>query len=690
MIAAAMQPGPVRRRAPAALAALAGLAASGCLILRGTPEAPAVRSLRLEGARAVRPDEVIDKLATQPSDRVPWGEVRTFDPDVFAVDLRRVEAAYRARGFYKAKVTGSEVKQVRRGRVVFGDDLRGRVEGEDHLVDLVIRVDEGLPVLVSEVRVEGLEAEPEALAGLGRRPLDKLPLKAGQVFRENRYDEAREAIEKALTTNGYPRPEVEQRAQVDPAADRATVVYAVRSGGRFRFGNVFISGAAQVPRSTLRELAGDELEPGSWYDATKLPRVQARVHDLGVFGGIRVSPGKPDPDRGTVPILISVREAPFRTVRLGPSLGIEAARWDASMTAGWADRNFYGGLRKLKLDLRLGWSWIKTPFQSTDDGYSGLAAADFTQPEAIGRRVDFNSRVEVERRVEDGFKYRVERLRVGLPVRLLPRTLTLFPSVNVEYYHTQGEATQVQVGGATQTLLSCPGQASCLLPFLEQRVDLDLRDDSVDTRRGLYLSASLQEGLRPFGQGFRYLRLVPELRAFYPLGRTVIAARGRVGVVRSYAGDALPIVARISSGGPGQMRGYYTRRLSPMVALGNGGFAAVGAAAALDGSLEVRFPLAGSLGGVLFVDGGNAFLDSADLWRVDRLQWAPGLGIRYKSPFGPVRLDVAGRLPTRAGGRWVVPSVPVLALQPDGRLLDTGTTHTEPLLGFHLSIGEAF
>jgi len=685
-----MPPSPSRRPARAALAALMGLSTPGCLVLHGSPEAPAVRSLRLEGARAVPAAEILERLATQPSDRASWGEERAFDADVFAVDLRRVEAAYRARGYYRAKVAGSEVKEVRRGRVVFGEDLRARVEGEDHMVDLAIRVEEGPPVRVAEVRVEGLEAEPGALARLGRAPLEKLPLRAGQVFREDRYDETREAIEKALTANGYPRPEVEQRAQVDPAADRAAVTYAVRSGGRFRFGNVFVSGAAQVPRSTLRELAGDELEPGSWYDVTRLPRIQARVNDLGVFGGIRVSPGKPDPERGTVPILLSVREAPFRTIRLGPSLGIEAARWDASMTAGWTHRNFQGGLRKLKLDLRVGWSWIKTPFQPSAEGLSGLAAADFTQPEVIGRKVDLSARVEGERRIEDGYSYFVERVRVGLPVKLFAPVLTFFPSANVEYYQTRGQATQVQVGAATQTLLSCAGASTCLLPFLEQRIDLDLRDDALATTRGLYLSASLQEGLKPFGQGFRYVRFVPELRAFVRLGKAVLATRGRIGLVRAYAGDPLPIVARVSSGGPGQMRGYYTRRLSPMVALANGSFAAVGGEASLDGSLEVRFPLSGHLGGALFLDGGNAFLSPADLWKVDRLQWAPGFGLRYDSAIGPVRFDVAARLPTHSGGRWLVPGVPVVALGPNGEIRETGATHTEPLVGFHLFIGEAF
>jgi outer membrane protein assembly factor BamA len=138
------------------------------------------------------------------------------------------------------------------------------------------------------------------------------------------------------------------------------------------------------------------------------------------------------------------------------------------------------------------------------------------------------------------------------------------------------------------------------------------------------------------------------------------------------------------------MRGYYTRRLSPMVALQDGGYSPVGGTAAFDAGIEVRFTVLGNVGGVLFLDAGNSFLTSDDLWKLDRLQWAPGLGIRYRSPVGPIRLDLGGRLPMRANGQWTVPTVPVMEIRPDGSLVDTGTTHSEPILCFHLSIGEAF
>jgi translocation and assembly module TamA len=673
MIGRRMGPGLRSRRCRAGAAAIAALSLASCLP-RGTLERPVVRSLRIEGARAVPAEGVVSALATQETSRTVWPfrpEPQLFDEDLFAADRRRVEAYYRARGYYGVQVSA----------------LPPRIE--DGLVDLVIRVEEGMPVRVAEVRVDGLEGDPGALARLG-----KLPIARGDVFTDEAFDAGRAALQAALANNGYARAEVEQRAEIDPAALSARVVYAVQPGRRYLFGNVFVSGTAEVSRARVRQAVGEVVTPGQPWDQSLLPQVQSRVQEFGVFGGIRVFPGQPDQAAGTLPLVVAVREAPFRTVRLGPSLTFQATRFDASLGAGWAHRNWLGGLRRLKLDLRVGWTWLKSPWDIQKQGPSGLASADFTQPEVLWHGADLNLRAEIERRIEEGYQYWAERLRVGLPLRLYRQILVFVPSAGLEYYQTRGDPTAAQVGGASQALLSCPGDATrrtqtCLLSSLEQRVDLDLRDDPLNPRRGLYLSVSLQEGFHAFGQGFRYLRLLPEARAFLPLGGTVLAARGRLGLLRSYGGDALPIIARLESGGSGQMRGYDSRRLSPLVPLSTGDFAPVGGTALLDGSLEARFHLAGNLGGVLFVDGGNVEFQASDIWKLDRLQWAAGFGLRYRTLFGPVRVDLAARLPREFRNGWPMPKVPIAAVQ-NGEVVATGEQKAEPVVRLHLSIGEAF
>ena len=656
-------------RSAAVLALASALLTGGCLRARGTPEEPVVVGLEFDGARSVDEDDLRSKLATQASGRFAWDDAWRLDPDALAVDRRRVLAYYRERGFYEARV--DDVAQVPAGR--------GRVK-------IVMRVVEGRPVRVSKLTVNGLDAAPEARARLGR-----LPLQEGAVFAEGEYDATRAAIAGALSATGYATAAVTQRAVVLPDVAHAEVTYEVVPGPRWKFGPIFIAGTAVLPRDRIREQVLGALRPGEWFDEARLARAQARVFDLGVFGGVRVTRGQPDLARGTIPVVVAVREAPFRTLRFGPGLGFSAIRWDAHALAGWQHRNFLGDLRRLATEARLGYAWLPNPLAATKEGSIGLAAVEFSQPGAFTRWVDASARLEVEKGIEQAYDFYSERLRLGLPLRIRSRW-TLVPSYNLEVYQLSSYGVQFDPGAPTggPALENCRGSV-CLLSYLEQRIAWDGRDDPVNTRRGLYVGFSLQEGMNVGTYGYRYLRLLPELRAFWPIGASaVLAFRTRVGalVPLGEPGDP-PIVARFNAGGPLSMRGYYTRRLSKMVRQGDE-WVPVGGNGLADGTIELRFDVAGPIGAALFLDAGNVADASAvpSAWQTaldpTLLQWAAGAGLRYRTPFGPVRLDVGVRLPDRLStSPEAFPAVP-FTRWPDG------TPHREPIVAVHLSLGEAF
>jgi translocation and assembly module TamA len=655
------------------VAALAVLALGGCLHARGTQERPAITGFELLGTRALDEDAIREKLVTQPSGRFFWQEPRFFDEDAFANDARRVERAYQAEGYYRAQVVERAVVP----------DGAGRVK-------LRMRVEEGPPTLVSEVQVDGLDDAPEA-----RRELGRLPLRVGGRFTEPAFDATRERIEQALAKTGWANAEVEQLAFITPDRSAARVTYTVKPGRRYRFGNVFVSGAAAVPRERLQQEAAQIFRPGEWFDATKLERVQGRVFDLGVFGGVRVSRGPPDEKRGAIPVVVSVREAPFRTVRVGPDVAISATRYEAALTSGWTHRNWQGGLRRLALDARLGYAFLPDIFTRNEEGLVARTGAEFTQPNLIRQRIDVTTRLELERGVEEAYRFWSERARVSAPLRF-GRSFSIVPSYNLELYQVTG-AVQQDLEAGDNLLQSCGSAANCVLSFFEQRVTLDLRDDPINTRRGFYASLSVQEGFQLFGVGFPYLRFLPEGRVFLPVwDATVLAARLRVGTLRALGSEEPPLVARLYGGGPTVMRGYYTRQLSPVVfSSRSDNFVPVGGSGLVDGSVELRFDVTRNVGLVTFLDFGNTTVAPEEALDPGNFQYAAGTGFRYKTPFGPLRVDVAARLPRRTGGRWEMPGVPILepVLQPDGvttELEDLGNRHTEPIVSVHLSLGEAF
>ncbi|HET9597629.1 MAG TPA: BamA/TamA family outer membrane protein [Anaeromyxobacteraceae bacterium] len=653
----ARRPGHPAPSAALLLAALA-LAASGCFAFpfraSDDPQRPTVTDFEIRGTNAIDAGELKSHLATQASSRryVVFREEQYLDPDAFANDKQRIVRYYQAHGYYAARVVSSELVP----------DGEGRVK-------VRVGVEEGPPTRVSLVDVTGLEGAPEAAQRLGQ-----LPIKVGDVFTDAAYDQGRADLLAALGATGYAKAEVTQRAEVDPSRSEARVHYAVTPGPRYRFGSIFVAGAAAIPRSRIREEAERVITPGTFYDATELPKAQAGIVDLGVFGGVRVTPSI-DEAKQTVTPVVQVREAPFRTIRAGPSLDLTLTRIDAAMVAGWQHRNWLGGLRRLSLDARAGWAFL--PAESKN-GFAGLFSADLLQPSVIRKLLDFNIHGELQWGLEPLYNYRAERLRIGFPLRV-GRIFTFIPSVNWEIYHLSGTPSLAPPGSNSQVLLfqTCPSRDPnlCVLSYFEQRFAFDLRDDPINTTTGVYLTLALQEGVSVRGNGSAYVRYLPEARAFASLpGSVVAAARARVGVVNPLSAPIVPVVATFTSGGP-NMRGYYTQRLSPMLQDTPGHFIPVGGYGLLDGSFELRFPIYGAIGGAAFMDFGNVQAVASDALKIQNLQWAAGVGLRYKTPFGPIRVDVARRL-----GNGTVQVVD----RSNGVI---GAT-TEPRFAFGFSIGE--
>ncbi len=667
-------------RRPLAAAALAlTLGSAGCVHGRGTPQDPVVDAVEFDGVKSVDEGLLAEGLATRGPVPRPGlsGEVnkdrQRFEPDALPTDLKRIESFYRARGFYGVRVEPA-VEEVRSG-----------------VVKVIFRVTEGRPSRVTKLEVHGLDAAPEAARNVGR-----LPLRVGEIFEVSAYDAARDQLVAALKNNGWATAEVTQAAVVLPEDAAVEVRYEVNPGARYRVGPIFVGRVAGISARKIQQQVSAVLRSGEWWDESKLTDARRRLSDLGVFGAVRVTRAEPDPQRGTIAVVIDLRQAKYQTIRVGPGLAVDPTRWDAEGEVAWQHRNFLGDLRRLNLDARAGYAWVPTPFAYRKRGPVASLTADFQQPGAFGRWIDANVRAQVERGIESAYDYVGERLRLGLPLRLVGR-LDLVPSLNFEVYQLSNATAEVVSGqpvapGSTQPVLeNCRGSL-CFLMYLEQRVAWDGRDNPLNTRRGWYGGLTLQEGVRAGGYGYRYLRFQPELRAFYPLGRhSVVALRARLGglIPINETGNP-PIVARFYAGGPLSMRGYYTNRLSPMIEQ-EGSWVSVGANGAADGSLELRFDIAGDWGGAIFVDtaGVSNYSGSPTEYQTaldpTQLQWASGLGLRYRTPFGPLRVDLGVRLPTdyRAGVLFderfpAVPHTPI------------GTVHREPILAVQIALGEAF
>jgi len=650
------------RRSRLALVAALGTLCGACLHVRGTAERPAVAAVELRGVKAVDAEDLRGRLATRASDAYAWGDVRFLDRDALEFDKRRIAAFYKERGYYRAEVEQVEVVP----------EVEGRVR-------VVFTISEGAPVRVTRVTVEGLDAAPEARARAGA-----LALQQGQIFTWAKYDASTAQLRKGLEETGYPIGKVTPGAVVRGTEGTAEVVYQVEPGPRLRFGAIQVAGTVEAPERKVAARAAGQVTPGDWFDARRLERAQSRVFELGVFSVARVTPGTPDLEAGTIPVDVNVREAPFHTVRAGPGVAFEPSRFDVIGQASWTHRNWLGDLRQLKFDVRGGYAWIPDPVRPIRQGTVGTIGAEFYQPAVLfGDKVDFTTRLELEKSLEQAYGSTSGKFRIGTPFRPAQRW-SVVPSYNFEIYKLQ------DLGGDSSALplQNCPS-LFCVLSYLEQRVSWDGRDHPLLTTRGLYLALALQEGFPAGDYGYTYLRFLPEARAFHPLGTgTVLAARGRFGAIVpiNETGPA-PIVALFLSGGANSMRGYGSQRLSPM-AFQDGEWVPTGGNGLLELSLELRHSLGGSLEGAVFLDAGNVSTASGvptqyrEVLDLSKLQYALGVGVRYRTAVGPFRADVGVRLPNDLS-----PGVPFDQRFPT---VPGDSGHREPIAVFHVALGEAF
>lgn len=659
-------------RWPPALAVLvAGCAAAvtGC---HSIPEGrSAIYSVEVTdvGARGAGPDtaEIEEKLATSPSPkflglfRGVVYEYTTLEHQTLQKDLARVEAACRAKGYFEARARAGRVHQTARNHV--------RVE---------ILVDPGEPVRVARADVAGVDDLPPALRSSAREAAREA-LALGAPFDEAAYDGAKEALRRSLTDAGYAFAKVEARADVDLVRHRAFVHFAVEHGHPQTLGDVRVVGLGALPEDQVRYALS--LEPGAPYSTKALEEARQAVLELGVFASVEILPALEEGPRadGRVPLVVKVEPSRLRTVRVGGGVEFDALKTAVNATAGWEHRNFFGGLRKFHVDLTAGLVLyplrVNNIVAPTDVFPEARLRFDTRQPGLFGGRVAgfFRPSVEVYPVLIDPnppkdanvLGYGEARATVGIE--------RVFKRVYGALSHNLQVAYPFSYLGPAD-----PSLSTVVISYPELQVQLDLRDSRVKPRKGLYAASSFQ--VAGVGGDARDVKLQPELRGYVPVAkRVVLAARAGLGFLLPFNYGAavfgnpdtldektrtldyqLVYFRGLFGGGPSSNRGYAARGISPY---GNVGFLTpdserlrqdsecqpdcrvpTGGFTLWEASVEVRVDVVGPLSAATFCDAGDVSPQRGDI-RLAHLHLSCGLGARYQTPVGPIRLDVGYRLP---------------------------------------------
>ena len=693
------------------LTALVALFGSACASI--PLGAAAVNSVTVEGNREIASSDIEEKIATAPSAKFLGlfrglvFDYEIFDRSVLQQDLERVERYYRSRGYYEA--------HARAGRVVY--------TASDH-VEITIEVEEGPCVLVHDVHVDGLGALTPKQAAVIHAVVTST-LGKGGAFEEDPFEEAARAMTRALTDRGYAWAKVEHRADVDLPKHQANLYFTATPGPKATFGKITVEGLKELPKATVVRTV--DIEPGQPYSTARIDRARQAVLALGTFGTVEITPmlDDPPPSDAVVPLRVRVQEQKLRSVLLGGGIELDAIRAQVHLHFGWEDKNLFGGFRHLSLDLKPGLDFYPTRLPDFQAPNAYLVeerfTASFRQPSFVEARttgvvtqelntypVLLSPKVDPKAPVLGYLEYKGA---VGLE-----RTLwKMFASPTYNFQYNLPFAYRGKLDSDLRGVI---------ISYVELIGRLDLRDDRLRPHAGVYLQDDFQ--FAGIGGDARDFRMQPEIRGYVPLGKKVtIAARGTIGFLfpLNYGDAAAAAAGRdpgavdraawtqdveliylrgFFSGGPSSNRGYPIGGVGPhgTVPFFNPGLAAKALAAACDlssptfsqvqcavplgglslweASLELRFPLVGPLSGAAFCDTSDVAAKRFTV-RLNYPHLSCGLGFRYDTPIGPIRIDAGYRIP----GAQIPGSVDP---RTEG---DPGTVFGAPI-AFAFGLGESF
>lgn len=468
----------------------------------------------------------------------------------------------------------------------------------DSGTDVLVQVDAGKPTLVRElsVLVEGAaQADDSVHAALaGFRPAK------GKRFTDARYEASKRNIRRVLAERGYFDATVDRHeVQISRAEHAADIALVFNSGPRYRLGPVAFEGS-QLRPGLLAALTPWQV--GDDYRQSELIALQNRLTSVDYFAVAMVQPLPENARDGVVPVQVTLTPAKRSVYSAGLSFATDSG----------------AGVR-LGAERR----WLN------DRGHKAKAELDWAQRK---RTLASQYRIPAFARFDGWWTVNGNLREEDFGVFDNSRTIEVAANRNArfgEWGVTAGLWGQQQ----SFSVLDGPRRISTVW-YPEISVQTVRAEDPINPRRGWSLSAQLRGNSAALGSDVGFLQAHLLGKWITPLARdSRLLLRGELGATRTHSLAALPPNLRFFAGGDQSIRGFDYNE----VGVGINGVTALGGKHLAVASVEVDHYFSKRWGMAVFVDAGDAFNDYAAISPAV----GAGLGLRWRSPVGPVRLDLA-------------------------------------------------
>ena len=584
-------------------------------------------------------------------------------------DRDAIESFYRLQGFSEA-TAGQPV--------VNANDATGKMT-------VIFPVTEGPQTLVTEVKVEGNQE-------VAAENLPETQLRTGEPLNPQLAREDIVALQSFYAERGHVEVQVTPRVEISDDKTKATVTYVVAEGPRIAIGEVAVRGNTYTDRDVV--LRRVEMDKGDPFTYTRILEAQRELYRLGIFQRVEVQPEQTGTSVGDRDIVIHVEEGKNLTLTGAVGLRIERGGQDARLTddaeedptpdtnatisddggmdineriaIAAAHRNLFGTGRYLGVEAVLSseeqeyFITYREPFISRWNVPVQLQifqSDDNTRPEMHivqqGTSIEA-TKVALERtRWSLRYEYKISRCEEGTICALLKTPEEETPEGDLPVEGFDRSLSNIQISSINPTFF------------------WDTRDDIIDPHRGFFTSASVEYAFPFISAKANFLKEYVQGALYIPVSsRTVVALSARAGLIQSLGdGTNVPLSERFTAGGENSHRAFRLDRLGDLCREENqnveipgcrktlfqrrnkttrefeGPILPVGGSGLLLFNAEYRFPIFGPVGGAVFGDVGNVFAES----KIDfnDLRYGAGVGVRYLSPVGPVRVDVGFPLDRR-------------------------------------------
>ena len=659
-------------------------------------EQPMIEDVRLEGMKKIRSTD--DKI--QQAIRLHPHSI--YDPARATETIRGIETAYRDKGYLDAKVTYRSIPQPNNTAVAVFDvsegpkvditqinfignhafkakELRNVMETSTHSpisfftgsgtldnrrlqddsdrltafyydhgylnvhvgqpsiarhgnsLTVTVVIDEGEPYTVGNIALQGNLLVPD------QELRERLTLKRGEVFRGSTLQHDVLTLSDFYSNRGYAFVNVDPRTALNPPAHTIDVVFNVTPGQEVLVDRIKISGNTKTSDKVIRrEMRIHEQEP---YSAEEIRESKTRIERLGIFDDTRITTEQGrSPDR--INLNVGVREGNTGSFSLAGGFSTASSVFGNFRLA---QNNLFGEGQQLAFDASVGFL-----FQNYTISYTEPYFLDM--PLSAG--VDlFDTRFSYRNfsRASLGFAVRTQYPLEELGLKQIGPLSLKNVSAGAEYLFENVGVTNISEF-TTFDIRNEHGykKTSEIIPNIRRFTV----DNPVDPRKGSIQTLTVQ--IAGLGGDNEFIKGVVHGRWFVPFiespnwGQWVYSIGGDFGIgtnLKSGTGGELPLFERFFPGGINSVRGYEAFRLGPRVTLFNQfgqpfSFEDIGGSKELLLTNEITFPLVEGLGirGVIFLDAGNSFRLHDNI-SLNGLQAAWGMGIRWKSPFGPLRIE---------------------------------------------------